>query len=106
MNVDRNRRGLKRRRVEMAIDWLVEHPHGTYAKASSLFDIPVNSIRSRVQYKFGTLAECRSERGVGKVSPQRKRRCLCCRVEKEMEKNIYLCDPCREKVNNTHDGAV
>lgn len=101
-----NRRAAKRTRVDLAVDWLVHRIEGSYVEAAAQFGVTANSVRSRVEYVHGSLAQARSSIGIGRVSTSRKRKCLVCRKEVELEKNLYICKPCRDEVSNAHDGAV
>jgi len=91
--------------VEQAIEWLIKNQMATYGQAARRFNVTLNNIRARVEYRHGSLAQAR----IDERSPPcttRRRQCIICRKEHELEKHRYICDGCSKSVNGTHGGHV
>ena len=65
--------------IDQAEAYLIANPGVTIPLAAQVFGLTVNSIRSRIEHKYGSLAEAR----LSGPAPQRVRkpvrRCMCCR---------------------------
>lgn len=81
--------------VERAVRWIIEEGGATYAEAAAKFDVKANSIRSRVEHRYGSLAQARLDGGGGAVPETYTRQCIVCRRVFEMERYQHICDGCK-----------
>lgn len=91
--------------VEQAIEWLVKNQMATYGQAARRFNVTHNNIRSRVEYRHGSLTQARMD----KLTPPcttRTRRCIICKEEHKMEKHQYICKACAKRACDIHEGHV
>ena len=82
---------------ERAVSWIVSNHDMSYAQVAALFGVSVNSIRSRIEYRYGSLTEARQ---ATQHPPETKttRRCIICKKEHDMDRNQYVCQPCRRNI--------
>jgi hypothetical protein len=98
-------RRRKRKGAENAAAWLMKNRNATYRQASERFAIPVNTIRSWVEYRYGSLQEARLWQAPDK-SVKRVKKCITCKTPSMMDRNNHICDRCKESMGKLHDGSV
>lgn len=93
--------------AELALQWLIHTPDATYRSAAQRFGVKANTIRGRIQHRFGTLAEARELNGVpDAAAPKVKRNCMICKTPTFLDPAHRLCETCRRRVNSLHEGSV
>lgn len=91
--------------VERAVRWIIAEETASYTEASKRFHVSVNSIRSRIEYRYGSLVMAR-ETACTDEDPQKvTRRCIICRTEQRMDTRQYICGQCAGQVEQA-DGEM
>lgn len=78
--------------------WIIENRQASYAQAAQKFGVKANSIRSRVEHRYGTLAEARGGEVVVEPKATITRPCLVCREECEFERFQHICPDCKSNM--------
>ena len=93
--------------IDEAERWIIQTKNATYRQAAKLFGLSHNSIRARIEHKYGSLASARRWPMVdaGRVLKP-VRRCICCGVSSAMDQNQRICNNCKSKNERIHDGWV
>lgn len=93
--------------IDEAELWIIQTKDATYRQAAKLFGLSHNSIRARIEHKYGSLASARRWPMVdtGRVLKP-VRRCICCGVSSAMDQNQRICNNCKSKNERIHDGWV
>lgn len=73
-------------------------------EAARQFGVSLNSLRSRIESRYGSLREARDQ-GYRPPAAPATRPCLRCR-SKAVELPRRMCDPCNRAVAALHDGHV
>lgn len=84
--------------VERAVRWLILTRDASYPTAAARFDVSVNSIRARIEYRFGSLELARDTCGAEAESRIVWRRCIMCRQPGEMDLAQHICRGCSSRV--------
>jgi hypothetical protein len=82
---------------ERAVRWIIHHQDMTYEKTAALFGVTVNNIRSRIEYRYGSLSAARYYGLADEGGQITDRTCLVCRTTKDMSKSQYICDTCKKE---------
>lgn len=80
--------------VEQAVRWLIQTPGVTYSQAARRYQVTVNNLRARVEYRYGSLALAREVGADEEDTPLVLRRCIVCRRHEEMEEFQRICNAC------------
>lgn len=86
--------------------WIIATPGATYAEAARKFRVSFNSVRARIEYRYGSLMLARETAEIDPDITREFRRCICCRKEVNMDRYQYICPSCRKAVDHTHGGHV
>lgn len=93
--------------IDQAEAFIIQTPDATYRTAAQGFGLSVNTLRARIENKYGSLSMARS---AGYDQPGRilgaVRRCIRCRVSSAMDRGQHICNHCRKEIASIHDGAV
>lgn len=88
--------------AEQAVNYIIHNPKESYSMVARKFGVKPGAIRSRIEYRFGTLMEARSiNRVVVDDKPRRaikRRKCMVCKKPADLEENKFICDPCKDKI--------
>jgi hypothetical protein len=87
------------------VRWIIAHEAASYPEASRKFCVSVNSIRSRIEYRYGSLIMARETAGTDKDPQRVTRRCIICRTEQPMDTRQYICTKCAGQVEQA-DGEM
>ena len=82
---------------ERAVRWIIQHQDMTYEQVAALFDVTVNNIRSRIEYRYGSLSAARHYGLADEGGRLVDRTCLSCRSTQNMDRNQYICDKCKKE---------
>jgi len=91
---------------ERAVRWLIATKGATYAEAARRYGVSFNSVRSRVEYRYGSIMLAREMAEVDPEITKEHRRCIICRDPQDMERFQYICPSCRRTVDRKHGGHV
>jgi hypothetical protein len=91
---------------ERAVRWLIATPGATYAEAARKFQVTFNSVRARVEYRYGSLMIARETAEIDPDITREHRRCIVCREPQNMDRYQYICPSCRRGVDGKHGGHV
>lgn len=90
--------------VEQAVRWLISTPGVSYDEAARRYQVTINNLRSRVEYRYGSLKVARQ---IG-VEEDRKaltlRRCIVCKRQEEMTEFQRICKSCSRSVDKKNGG--
>jgi transposase-like protein len=90
-------------RAEEAVNHIIHHPDQSYSMVARKFGVKPGAIRSRIEHRFGTLAEARSVNRVGIAIEKRRaikrRKCMVCKKPADLDENKFICDCCKSKIN-------
>ena len=92
--------------IDQAEAYLIANPGVTIPLAAQVFGLTVNSIRSRIAHKYGSLAEARQSGPVPQRVRKPVRRCMCCRHSAAMQPQQRICDKCKRRNAEIHEGRV
>ena len=93
--------------IDEAERWIIQTKDATYRQAAKLFGLSHNSIRARIEHKYGSLTYARRGMMFKKVRVLKPvRRCICCGVSSAMDRNQRICNNCKSKNEGIHDGWV
>lgn len=90
--------------------WIIATADATYAMAAQRFGVTTNSLRARIESRYGSLSAARLMRDAGVIRPDRGRilapvrRCMCCGKSSAMDRNQRICDACTAQNAKLHDG--
>jgi len=101
----RAQRRKRERHIDKAIDLLIRYERLRYSDVAKEFGLSVDVIRGRVERLYGSLTYARQV-GPPTRPPKRITKCMRCKEEMELPRNIYFCTRCRNQVEAVHDGAV
>ena len=93
--------------IDEAERWIIRTKNATYRQAAQMFGLSHNSIRARIEHKYGSLTYARRGPSLdtGRVLKP-VRRCICCGISSAMDRNQYICNNCKSKNERLHDGWV
>lgn len=92
--------------IDQAEAYLIANPAATIPLTAQVFGLTVNSIRSRIEHKYGSLALARGMSPEPKRVRKPVRRCMCCRISSAMEPQQRKCDKCKRRDAEIHEGRV
>ena len=96
--------------AEAGVQWVISNRGVTFRQAAEKFNVPVRSIKSRIIYRYGSLAEARqaasTSRRVAATKKTWGRPCICCGCIKPRRYGIYRCNTCTKQLDEAHEGAV
>ena len=93
--------------IDAAESWIIQTKDATYRQAAQLFGLSRNSIRARIEHKYGSLAAARLGPMFDAGSVLKPvRRCICCGISSAMDQNQRICNNCKLKNERIHDGWV
>lgn len=81
---------------ERAVRWIIRNPDFSYSQTAALFGVTVNNIRSRIEHRYGTLAEARHYAFQEDPPRVTERLCLTCQKPMTADKTTYICQKCKE----------
>jgi|GEM_PF-2866462 len=90
--------------IDDAEAWLISTPDGTYPEASRRFGVTRNSLKARIENKYGSVAAARLMRDAGILKPDAGRilgpvrRCSRCGVSVRMDRNQRMCRECNDEI--------
>lgn len=90
--------------AERAVEYVIIHQGCTYRKAALLFGVSVNQIRRRIQYRYGSLTEARLHADTHVKMWERP--CMTCGSTDRRPYGTFRCEPCKQREQQLHDGAV
>ena len=93
--------------IDAAESWIIQTKDATYRQAAQMFGLSHNSIRARIEHKYGSLTYARRGPSLdtGRVLKP-VRRCICCGISSAMDQNQRICNNCKSKNERIHDGSV
>ena len=93
--------------IDEAERWIIQTKDATYRQAAKLFGLSHNSIRARIEHKYGSLTYARRGMMFEKVRVLKPvRRCICCGISSAMVQYQRICNNCKSKNERIHDGWV
>jgi hypothetical protein len=102
--IDHRQKRKAKVRIERAVAYIIANPRATYSAVSIQFGVSVNSLRARINYRFGSLDEARS---FGDARTRLwDRPCICCGDTDPRPHGLYRCQSCRAKAAAIHEGVV
>lgn len=91
--------------IERAVRYVIATEGATYREVAERFGVSRNSIRSRVEYRYGSLEIARTT--WEEIEETRTtRRCIICRGTFEMEPRQHVCNSCRKDVEQAEKGLI
>ena len=102
-------RALKVRRqnknnAQAATEYIIQTPSATYRSAAKKFCVSVNSIRARINYRYGSLMEARLHADT--MVKTWSRPCMSCGTTERRFYGQFRCDDCLAAAQKLHDGIV
>ena len=82
-------------REEKAVRFLIADHTATYRQAAERFSVSINSVRSRVEYRFGSLEMARTFAAEEFQHLKDQKRCAVCRTPQPLDRQSYVCRACR-----------
>lgn len=97
--------------AELAVQHIITSRGVTYRQAATRYNVPINAIRARINYRWGSLAEARKTEAKRQMAalPQKKlwaRPCMTCGADTPRPRGQYRCDACHEKEDRINEVAV
>lgn len=92
--------------VERAVRWLISTRDATYTSTARRFSVSVNSLRARIEYRFGSLEMARETGGDEIENRIVWRRCIMCRKPGEMDLSQHICGGCSGRVERADRGMI
>lgn len=93
--------------IDQAEAFIIRTPDATYRTTAEAFGLSSNTLRARIDNKYGCL---RMARQAGYAEPGRVlravRHCIRCRKSANMDRWQHICNHCRKEIASIHDGAV
>lgn len=97
--------------IDDAEAFIIGTADATYRKVAEAFGLSANTLRARIDNKYGCL---RMARQAGYAEPERVRapvfrQCIRCKgrsVPSSIHHGQRMCDKCRKEIASIHDGAV
>ena len=93
--------------IDQAEAHIIRTPDATYRTTAEAFGLSTNTLRARIDNKYGCL---RMARQAGYAEPGRilraVRRCITCKKSANIDRGLYRCKSCIKKAEDIHDGPV
>ena len=88
---------------ERAVRWLIANEQATYAQAARRYNVSYNAIRSRIEYRYGSIWMARECADEDPTIVEEQRRCIVCRQTQLMTQSQYICRRCRRSFSQMED---
>lgn len=92
--------------IDEAEAFIIGNPQATIPIAAMTYGLSVNSLRARIEHKYGSLAEARQAGHHPARVRKPVRRCITCRESKAMQPQNHVCDKCKRRNADIHEGGV